>query len=72
MSNVYEFQEVVVKEEVILFCPFHFPDGWDVDLMADAQAAILVHKAAHKGGVEGASEHLACTLCLKLLLHREK
>jgi len=58
------FQEVV-KKEIILFCHFVFLDGWDVDLMADAQAAMLVHEAVCKGRVEGASEHLACTLCLK-------
>lgn len=58
------FQEVV-KKEIILFCPFVFPNGWDVDLMADAHAAILVHEAEHKGRVEGASEHLVCAFCLK-------
>lgn len=58
------FQEVV-KKEIILFCPLVFPGGWDVDLMADAQAAILVHEAVRKGRVEGASEHLAFTLSLK-------
>ena len=58
------FQEVV-KKEIVLFCPLVFPGGWDVDLMADAQAAILVHEAVRKGRVEGASEHLAFTLCLK-------
>ena len=58
------FQEMV-KKEIILFCHFVFLDGWDVDLMARAQAAILVHETVCKGRVEGASEHLARTLCLK-------
>lgn len=53
---MYDFQEVVVKGEGHPSRPFLFPVGWNVDLMADTQAAILVYKVACKGRVKGASE----------------